>query len=99
MFAADTTNVVLGIGEATSLEESSELNVMIYVIVRIIYIYIDIYIYMYLPRKSKDQTLPLGSRESFTWIILKTILCLVLHFQGLFIFIYIYIHTPGKMVF
>ncbi len=29
-----------------------------------------------------DQTLPLGSRESFTWIILKTILCLVLDFQG-----------------
>ena len=34
------------------------------------------------PRKSKDQTLPIGSRESFTWIILKTILCLVLDFQG-----------------
>ena len=34
------------------------------------------------PRKSKDQTLPVGSRESFTWIILKTILCLVLDFQG-----------------
>ena len=36
-----------------------------------------------LPRKSKDQTLPIGSRESFTWIILKTILCLVLDLQGL----------------
>ena len=34
------------------------------------------------PRRCKDQTLPLGSRESFTWIILKTILCLVLDFQG-----------------
>ena len=34
------------------------------------------------PRKSKDQTLPIGSRESFIWIILKTILCLVLDFQG-----------------
>ena len=34
------------------------------------------------PRKSKDQTLPIGSRESFTWIILKTILCLVLDTQG-----------------
>ena len=34
------------------------------------------------PRKSKDQTLPIGSRESFTWIILKTILCLVLDSQG-----------------
>ena len=34
------------------------------------------------PWKSKDQTLPIGSRESFTWIILKTILCLVLDFQG-----------------
>ena len=34
------------------------------------------------PRKSKDQTLPLGSRESFTWFTLKTILCLVLDFQG-----------------
>ena len=33
-------------------------------------------------RKSKDQTLPIGSRESFTWIILKTILCLVLDPQG-----------------
>ena len=34
------------------------------------------------PRKSKDQTLPSGSRESFTWIILKTILCLVLDLPG-----------------
>ena len=34
------------------------------------------------PRKSKDQTLPIGSRESFTWIIQKTILCLVWDFQG-----------------
>ena len=34
------------------------------------------------PRKSKYQTLPLGSRESFIWIIPKTILCLVLDFQG-----------------
>ena len=38
---------------------------------------------IYLPRKSKDQTLPIGNRESFTWIIPKTILCLVLDFQGL----------------
>ena len=30
-----------------------------------------------IPRKFKDQTLPLSSRESFIWIILKTILCLV----------------------
>ena len=37
-----------------------------------------------IPRKSKDQTLPIGSRESFTWIILKTILCLVLDFQGIY---------------
>ncbi len=36
-----------------------------------------------IPRKSKDQTLPIGSRESFTWITLKTILCLVLDFQGI----------------
>ena len=34
------------------------------------------------PRKSKDQTLPISSRESFTWIIPKTILCLVLDSQG-----------------
>ena len=34
------------------------------------------------PRKSKNQTLPIGSREFFVWIILKTILCLVLDFQG-----------------
>ena len=34
------------------------------------------------PRKSKNQTLPIGSRESFIWIILKTILCLVVDFQG-----------------
>ena len=32
--------------------------------------------------ESKDQTLPIGSRESFIWIIQKTILCLVLDFQG-----------------
>ena len=31
---------------------------------------------IFVPRKSKDQTLPI-SRESFTSIILKTILCLV----------------------
>ena len=41
---------------------------------------------MNIPKKSKDQTLPLGSRESFTWIILKTILCLVLDFQGIYIY-------------
>ena len=35
------------------------------------------------PRESKDQTWPIGSRESFIWIILKTILCLVLDFQGI----------------
>ena len=37
----------------------------------------------YIPRESKDQTLPIGSRESFIWIILKTILGLVLDFQGI----------------
>ena len=42
-----------------------------------------------LPWKSIDQTLPIGSRESFTWIIPKTILCLVLDFQGIFLFILI----------
>ena len=41
--------------------------------------------YKYQPRKSKDQILPLGSRESLTWIIQKTILCLVLDFQGQYI--------------
>ena len=35
-----------------------------------------------IPRESKDQTLPIGSRESFIWTIPKTILCLVLDFQG-----------------
>ena len=40
---------------------------------------------IHIPRKSKDQTLPIGSRESFTWIILKTILCLVLDSQGIYI--------------
>ena len=49
----------------------------------------SLYIYMYIPRKSKNQTLPIGSRESFTWIILKTILCLVLDFQGIYRYIYI----------
>ena len=29
-----------------------------------------------------DQTLPIGSRESFIRMFLKTILCLVLDFQG-----------------
>ena len=37
----------------------------------------------YKPRESKDQTLPIGSRESFIWTILKTILCLVLDFQSM----------------
>ena len=50
-------------------------------------------IYIYIPRKSKDQTLPVSSRESFTSIIPKTILCLVLDFQGMYIYIYnIYIY-------
>ena len=40
--------------------------------------------HLHIPWKSKDQTLPIGSRESFTWIILKTILCLVLDFQGIY---------------
>lgn len=46
---------------------------------RIVYIYICMS-----TRKSKDQTLHMGSRESFRWIILKAILCLVLDldFQG-----------------
>ena len=33
--------------------------------------------------KSKDQTFPRGGRESFVWIILKPILCLVLDFRGI----------------
>ena len=49
-----------------------------------IYIYtLYVFIYIYIPRESKDQTLPIGSRESFIWIILKTILSLVLDFQGI----------------
>ncbi len=60
-----------------------------------IYIYniciIHIYVYIYIPRKSKYQTLVIGSRQSFTWSILKTILCLVLDFQ-VHINIYIYTH-------
>ena len=34
------------------------------------------------PRESKNQTLPIGSGESFIYIIPKAILCLVLDFQG-----------------
>ena len=45
--------------------------------------------YIYIPRKSKHQTLPLGSRESFISIIPKTILCSVLDFQGILYIIYI----------
>ncbi len=45
------------------------------------------FLWFHRPRKSKDQTLPLGSRESFTWIILKTILCLVLDSQGRVLFL------------
>ena len=42
-------------------------------------------IYIYIPRESKNQTLPIGSGESFICIILKAILCLVLDFQGVYI--------------
>ena len=42
-----------------------------------------IYIYIYIPRESKNQTLPIGSGESFICIILKAILCLVLDFQDI----------------
>ena len=63
-----------------------------------IYIYIMHFIlilYTY-SRKSKDQTLPLNRRESFTWIIRKTILLFGrLDFLGRNIYIYIYIHR-GK---
>ena len=38
-----------------------------------------------LPSKSKNQTLPIGSRESCIWIILKTIFCLVMDIQSLYI--------------
>ena len=34
------------------------------------------------PREFKNQTLPIGSGESFICIILKAVLCLVLDFQG-----------------
>ena len=58
-----------------------------------------VYTYTYIPWESKDQTLPIGSRESFIWIILKTILCLVLDFQDIYMYIsyiYIYIYQPIK---
>ena len=45
------------------------------------------YIYIYIPRKSKDQTLPMGSRESFIWIILKTSLCLADWTSRVYIFL------------
>ena len=41
---------------------------------RSLYMSINTYVYI---TKSKDQTLPIASGESFTWIILKNILCLV----------------------
>ena len=43
---------------------------------------------MYIPRKSKDQTLPHGTKESFTWIIPKTIPCLVLDYTRLYTYFY-----------
>ena len=49
------------------------------------------FLLLYMPRKSKDQTLPIGSRESFIGIILKTILCLVLDSKGVCMYIYIYL--------
>ncbi len=65
-----------------------------------IYIYIMHFIlisYTY-SRKSKDQTLPLNRRESFTWIIRKTILLFGrLDFLGRNIYIYIYIYTEAKI--
>ena len=47
-----------------------------------------------IPRKSKDQTLPIGSGEWFIWIILKTIRCLVLDLQGI---PKIFRYTPWKI--
>ena len=41
-----------------------------------------------------DQTLPIGSGELFTWIILKNIPCLVLDFQGI---PKIFRYTPWKI--
>ena len=47
-------------------------------------------IYIYIPWKSNDQFLPIGSRESFTWIILKTS-----HFVCSWTCrVYVYILTP-----
>ena len=69
------------------------MNICMYIIYKYVYMYVCKYKYIYIcmrkkiyidiPRKSKDQTLPSGSRESFTWIILETILCLVLDIQGI----------------
>ena len=52
---------------------------------------IYIYGYIYIPRKSKEQTLPLGSRESFALIILKTILCLVDWTSRVYIYILVFV--------
>ena len=41
-----------------------------------------------IPKESQDQTLPIGSRESFIRIILKTIPCLVLDFSVYIFFFY-----------
>ena len=48
-----------------------------------IYLHLVVVFWVNIPRRSKDETLPISSRESFTWIIPKTILCLVLDFQGI----------------
>ena len=42
---------------------------------------------LHIPRESNDQTLPIGSREPFIWTIPKTILCLVLDFQGVYTYL------------
>ena len=66
------------------LRGSSTTNSFLYITYPYPCMYEYIYIYtVHISRKSKNQTLPMGSREFFIWIILKTILCLLLDFQDI----------------
>ena len=73
------------------LEDDFPFQLAIYIFSTVYFLGSMLIFQLYNPRKSKDQTLPLGSRESFTWTILKAILCLVLDLQGNFTKTQIYV--------
>lgn len=73
-------------------------HVVVAKIADINYMYLYIYIYICIPRKFKDETLPIGSRKFLIQILdlpkdHSFFLCLIFDFQGTFMYIIYSKHT------